>query len=190
MKLRAELGLAQADPVIGTIARLGERRKGIADFLDMAVTVASRRQDARFVIVGDGDMRLALERYAADLGLSDRVRFTGERHDIPEILALMRVFVMPSHYEAGPYTLLEAMAMGRPVVSTSTGLAPEVIENGHSGFLVPIGNAQSLARAVLLLLDNDHLLQRFGTRGRRQVERRHSLTAMVDATVDAYGGIG
>jgi glycosyltransferase involved in cell wall biosynthesis len=189
-EMRTDLGIAPGDAVVGTVSRLGERRKGVADFLAMAAAVATLRPDVRFLVVGDGELRPELERYAHELGIADQVIFAGERSDVPGFLASMQVFVMPSHYEAGPYSLLEAMAMGRPVVSTLTGLATEVIEDGQNGFLVPIGDIRALSRAVLTLLADGDLARRVGERGRRQVECHHSVAAMVEATLDAYRGIG
>src|SRR5262249_13382864 len=123
--VKAELGVPCGAPLIGTVSRLGEARKGIDYFLEMVASVLQALPDARFVTVGDGSLRPRLEQQAVELGVSGAVKFLGARPDVPRLLCAMDVFVMPSLYEAGPYTVLEALAMRRPVVSTPVGLVPE-----------------------------------------------------------------
>lgn len=185
--VRSELGMGPEHEVVGTVARLDETRKGIAYFIEMAAEVARERPAARFVVVGDGELRADLQRQARALGVGGKMIFTGERRDIPRLLAAMQVFVMPSLYEAGPYTLLEAMATARPVVTTSTGLAPEVVEHGRSGLLVPLADSRALSLAVVKILRDDRLAWRLGQHGRQRVAERFSLDAMVDGLVAVYG---
>jgi glycosyltransferase involved in cell wall biosynthesis len=184
--LYRELGLDPGQPVVGTVSRLHEARKGIAHFLDMAAAVAQVRPDARFIIVGDGPLRPALQDQATALGLSEKVIFTGERQDIPALLAAMHVFVMPSLYEGGPYTVLEAMAMGKPVVATPVGLVPDAVEHGITGFLAPPGDGAALAQAVLPLLADDDLARRLGRAARSKVAAGFSLDAMLNGVIDVY----
>lgn len=185
----SELGLARGEPVIGTIARLGERRHGIGDFVEMAVSVAGMRPEARFLVVRDGELRTRLESQTQEFGAVDRVIVDGVRTDTPATLALIDVLVMPSQNEARPYTPLEAMPMERPVVSTLPGFAPETVEDGQSGFLVGVGDIQAMSEAVLTLLSDDDLARPLGQRARCRVEQG-SLATMVDATIRAFRGIG
>ena len=120
------------------------------------------------------------------MGIGPRVIFTGERRDIPELLAAMRVFVMPSLYEGGPYTVLEAMAMAKPVVATPVGLVPDVVHDGVTGRLVPIADSAALARAVLELLASDETARRLAERGRAAVVEHFSLDAMIDGVAAIY----
>ncbi|MGH2355436.1 MAG: glycosyltransferase family 4 protein [Chloroflexota bacterium] len=184
--VRAEFGIDPHHPIIGTVSRLHEHRKGVAYFLEMAAAVARVYPMARFLIVGDGSLRAALERQAEEFCIADRVVFTGARRDIPRLLAAMQVFVMPSLYEGGPYTVLEAMAMAKPVVATPVGLVPDVITDGATGYLAPVADSAALADAVLRLLSDDALAGRLGRAGREVVAARFSLDAMVDGVADLY----
>jgi glycosyltransferase involved in cell wall biosynthesis len=138
------------------------------------------------VIVGDGRLRHELESQAKQLGLSQVVIFTGERSDIPRLLQAMTMFVMPSLYEGCQYSLLEAMAMARPVVSTPAGVAPIVVQHRSTGLIVPFADASALARAVLELLADEELAVRLGTAGRQMMAREFSLNSMIDRLVRVY----
>lgn len=177
--VHAELGLDATAPIVGTVSRLGEQRKGLHHFLEMAAEVVSHAPRTRFLVVGDGPLRPALERQATDLGIGSHVVFAGARSDVPRLLAAMRVFVMPSLYEGGPYTVLEAMAMSRPVIATSVGLVPDVVQDHATGLIVPIADSSALARAVLELLADEDLARRLAASGREAVVARFSLDAMI-----------
>ena len=183
---RAELSLPVAAEVVGMVARLAEERKGAAVFLEMAAGVAQKRPQARFVIAGDGPLRPALERQAAELGIDSQVAFLGERQDIPELLAAMDVFVMPSLWEGGPYTVLEAMAMERPVVTTNVGMVRDVVRSGEHALVVPPGDAGALAEAVLGLLNEPELRVRLARAGRRLAVERFSEERLVEGVLAVY----
>jgi glycosyltransferase involved in cell wall biosynthesis len=187
--IRRELGLTAEHHVIGTVSRFGEHRKGLNFFVDMASVVVAAYPAARFVMVGDGPLRSELEAQAASLGILDRVVFTGARRDIPELLAAMDVFVMPSLYEGGPITVLEAMALAKPVVATPVGMVPEAITDGVSGLIVPPADSGALSRAVLSLLSDPELATRLGRNGRQVVTARFSPDALVDGVVDVYRSV-
>jgi glycosyltransferase involved in cell wall biosynthesis len=185
-----ELGFEPGTPLVGAIARLTEHRKRIDLFIDMAAEVLHSMPAARFVIVGEGDLRPALEQQVTALGIGDRVQFLGERSDVPRLLAALRVFVMPSTYEAGPLTVLEALAMGRPVVSTPVGIVPEVIDrDGCGGRLVPVGQSGALARATLELLADEAAANQLGQLGRQRVIANFSIETMVNRTLDLYRSV-
>jgi glycosyltransferase involved in cell wall biosynthesis len=179
-ELRAALGYGPDELVVGTLSRLSDTRKGVAEFLAMAANVAPRCAAARFLIVGEGVLRPALEQRAEELGIRDRVTFAGWRTDVAAVLAGMDVFVMPSLFEGGPTTVLEAMAMARPVVATCVGMVPEVIEDGRSGLIVPPGDAEALTLAVDRLLADEPLRREIGQRSRETAERDFSIDLMVD----------
>jgi glycosyltransferase involved in cell wall biosynthesis len=186
---RRELELAGEVPLVGTVARL-DPQKGLSHFLEMAAAVGNRYPDVHFLVVGDGPLRAALEAQARDLGIAQRVHFVGARRDVPRWLAAMSVFVMPSTSEGGPITLLEAMAMARPVVSTPVGLAPEVVQDDVSGLLVPVEDPDSLARAVLGLLDDPVRSARLGGAARDVMVHQMSLEAMTDKVISVYESAG
>jgi len=183
-----ELGFAEDAPIVGTIARLVERRKGINYFLEMAAQVRAADPAVRFVVVGEGALRQELEELARTLGLSDAIVFTGARHDVPRLLAAMSVFVMPSLYEGCQYSLLEAMAMGRPIVATPAGVAPVAVQDGITGLSVPFEDAGALARAVRTLLADPGLASRLGRGGHDLIVSRFSLDSMVDGVLGVYRG--
>lgn len=184
--MRQLFKFADHSPVVGTIARLGDARKGIAHFLDMAAEVASALPSTTFLIVGDGMLRPHLERRASELGIADRVTFAGWRSDIPAVLEAMDVFVMPSLVEGGPTTVLEAMTMGKPVVATRVGMVPEVIEHEVTGLVVPPGDPHALAENVMLLLREPETRGRLGHRAREKALADFSLERMVDRYLQVF----
>ncbi|HPP51365.1 MAG TPA: glycosyltransferase, partial [Thermoguttaceae bacterium] len=113
------------------------------------------------------------------LGLADRVIFTGNRPDVPEVLSLLDVFVLSSHMEANPISILEAMAAGKPVVATQVGSIPENVQEGQTGFLVPPGDAASMAERVLWLLSQPEQSAQIGQKAREHVLRRGSIQQTV-----------
>jgi glycosyltransferase involved in cell wall biosynthesis len=184
--VRAELGIDPDAPVVGAVARLSESRKGMAYFVDMAAIVVRAMPEVRFVIVGDGALRPELERQTAKLGISDQVTFTGHRVDLGRVMAVMDVFVMPSLYESGPYSVLEAMAMGKPTVATRVGLVPELIQDGVTGISVPCADSQTLADAVSEILSDADLAVNLGRRGHDLVRDHFSYETMIGDIVSLY----
>jgi len=184
-RVRQELGLPPGAPLVAAICRLAPC-KGVQFFLAAAANLASRWPDVRFLIVGDGPSRGELERTAARLGLTGRLLFTGSRSDIPEVLAELRVCVLPSLFEGLPNILLESMAMRIPVVATRVGGTPEAVEDGVTGILVPPRDPGSLARAVEHLLEDPEAGRRMGEAGRERVIARFSIERMVRATESLY----
>jgi glycosyltransferase involved in cell wall biosynthesis len=187
--VRAELGFGADVKVVGVVARLAEERKGIAEFVRMAAVVAPEHRDAHFVVAGDGPLRPALEQLAADLGLDGRLTFLGGRDDVAEVVAAVDIFVMPSLWEAGPLTLLEAMALGRAVVTTAVGVAPDVVKDKRNGLIVPAGDVDALARGVSHLLGDRELAARVGAVASEDARRTFSADHMVDATIGVYESV-
>ena len=159
--VRRELGLSPETLAIGTIGRLSVQ-KGQRDLLDAAAQVAREFRDVRFVLVGDGDLRPELEAQAAALGLGDRVVFAGHRPDIPAVLAAIDVLCISSTYEGTPLALFEAMAAGKPIVSTAVDGCREVLADELTGLLTPPQDPDSLARALVRMRRDADLRQRLG----------------------------
>jgi glycosyltransferase involved in cell wall biosynthesis len=183
---RQELGLGERTCVVGTLSRLDDERKGLRYFLEMAARLAPAAPEARFLIVGDGVLRPMLEQRATELGIRDRVTFTGWRTDIPRVLAGIDIFVMPSLFEGGPTTVLEAMAMAKPVVASNVGMVPEVIDHGRSGLIVAPGDAVAMAQAVSTLLWDETLRMQMGQNARSTAERDFSIDIMVDRYLQVF----
>ena len=189
-KVRLEFGLPPAAPLVVVLARLS-RFKGIEYFLQAAAIVAKRFDEARFLVVGDliydPAYRSELKRQAVRLGLGKRVIFTGFRLDVPEVLSEASISVLPCHSAEGlSNSLLESMAVGLPVVATTVGGNPEVVDEGRTGILVPPREAEALAQAISLLLANPEKARRFGAAGRERVARHFSLDRMAQDTEALY----
>ncbi len=167
-EVRDDIGIRPDTLVVGMVARLSEERKGAAFFVEMAAEVSRVIPSAFFLVVGDGPLRPFLEQQAEKLGIHHRIRFEGWRSDIVEVLASLDVFVMPSLYEGGPTIVLEAMAMGLPVVSTVVGMVPEIIDHGCTGITVPPGDSHALAQAVIALLADEQWRARLGNQAREK----------------------
>ena len=190
---RERNGIPPHATLVTVVARLvnaqGVDFKGIRDFLDAARLVAPTYPDARFLIVGDGSNRPALEAFARELGLGERASFIGFRHDIPEILGSSAVVVQPSLTEAMSNSIQEAMAAARPVVATAVGGNPELVEDGVTGLLVPPADPPALARAIDTLLSDPERRERLGRAGRRRIVERYSLDRLIDSIETLYASL-
>jgi glycosyltransferase involved in cell wall biosynthesis len=183
---RRNLGYTPNERVVGTISRLGEARKGMSQFLDTASAVHRDFPDARFLIIGDGPLRGDLEAQARDLGVTEVTNFAGWRSDVPAMLAAMDVFVMPSLFEGGPTTVLEAMAMAKATVATCVGMVPEVIEDGVDGLIVPPGDVTAMSLAVARVLSDEALRARMGAAARSRAEAQFSIDTMVEQYIAVF----
>lgn len=177
--LRASLGIPADAPVAGIVARLS-REKNHEMFLEVARQVRERARKSHFLIVGEGIDRERLEQLARDLGVADCVRFLGNRNDVPELLAMIDVFLLTSHIEASPVSVLEALATGKPVVATRVGSVGENVADGEVGYLVEPGDAVLMAERTVELFADARLAQSLGARGRRLVIERASVDRMVE----------
>lgn len=159
------LGLPKATTLVGYIGRLAPE-KGPDLFLRMARLLANDPHDVHFVLIGDGPMRKTLEKMTGEFAITNRVHFTGVRDDVSELLPSLALTVLSSHAEGMPLALMEAMVAGLPVVATSVGGVPELVEHGYSGLLVSPDDPRGLADAVKELLDNEPLRLRMGAAAR------------------------
>jgi glycosyltransferase involved in cell wall biosynthesis len=123
--------------------------------------------------------------------LQDRVVFTGklERPDVFAILSISDIFVLSSHWEGFGIVLAEAMALGKPVVSTDTDGGREVVKNGETGILVPIKNPRVLARAILNLLEQPDLMTRMGQKGKKRVRELFNCEQFIKGYEDFYKAV-
>ncbi len=185
IKKRQELGWNSRLPVVGTVARL-HRQKGVLYFLLAAESILVRFPDARMAVVGDGPLGRALKRRARRLKIDDKVFFLGERRDAFELMNLFDIFVLPSLWEGLPFVLVEAAALGKPIVAAAVDGVPEVIEEKRTGLLVPPKIPQLLADAVVRLLEDRELAGRLGERARATVPLRFPLRRMVEQTENLY----
>jgi len=184
-RVRDALGLAPEEIAIATVARLVPQ-KGHLDLLDAIPKVVRARPAARFLWIGDGDLRSDLEQAVRDANLGEHVRFLGARSDVLELLQACDLFVLPSLWEGMPNSVLEAMAASLPVVATCVDGTPEAVVDGETGWLVPPSDPDALADGILDALENPVESRKMGEQGRRRVERDFSLERYVDGFVRVY----
>jgi len=171
--LRREAGIPDAAPLVGIVGRLVPI-KDVPCFLVAAKRVRELRPDARFAVVGDGEEREALERQSAALGLSGALHFFGWRRDLLAVYGDLDVVVNASRNEGTPVALIEALAAGRPVVATAVGGTPDLIGRDERGLLVPPGEPERLAAAVVDALEGSEAARRRALAGREHVLAQHS----------------
>ncbi len=176
--VRGSLQVASDAPLVGIVAAL-RPEKDHALFLRTAALVHEHLPGTRFLIVGDGPERAALEKMALALRLDAAVQFLGNREDIPQLLNALDVFVLTSRMEASPVSIMEAFACEKPVVAPRVGSIGESVLDGMTGYLVEPGNAAAAAESILRILENRELAERLGRTGRQRVVERCSLESMV-----------
>jgi len=178
---RRNLGLEDKITVT-SVVRLTRQK----DPLTLLKAFETLKTDAHLLLVGDGELRTSVEEFVVEHRLADTVHLLGERKDIPEILAASDVFVLSSRWEGLPGAVIEAMLAGLPVVATSVGGTPELVEEGVTGFLVPCGDPQALADRLQRLLDNEGLRRSMGAKGREKALRQFTLDRMLAETEKVY----
>lgn len=183
--LYREFKIPEKSLVIGTIAHLADH-KGHIYLLQAIPRILKEFPDSFFLFVGDGELKKSLEKKAQDLGVKDRVIFTGFREDIPEILSILDLFVLPSHLEGLCTSLMDAMYMEVPVAATTAGGIPEVIENGKTGLLVPPKNPLALAEAIIKLLQDKTKRETFAGEGKKKVLQEFTASQMVEKVEEVY----
>jgi glycosyltransferase involved in cell wall biosynthesis len=185
--LRAELDIPEGAPVVGTVGRL-VAEKGYRELFAAAHRVRQRFPDARFLVVGPFDPAKWDALGGRDLAeAGGHIVFTGWREDVPELLALMDVFVLASWREGLPRSAIEAAAMGRPTVLTAIRGCREVVRDGQEGLLVPARDPERLAQAIERLLGSAELRARLGAAGRARAETRFDQRLVLDRLVNEYG---
>jgi len=173
----ARVGLPAGSEIIINVARLAPQ-KGHHLLIDAIPAVLRARPNARFLWVGEGPLREELAARLRDEGLESRVRLLGKRADVPDLLAAADLFVLPSQFEGLPLSALEAMAAGLPVVATRVSGTTEAVVDGVTGRMVEPENAPALAEAMLAVLSDRALAQRWGAAGRRRVAEKFGAARM------------
>jgi glycosyltransferase involved in cell wall biosynthesis len=177
-EFRREMGLSDEHKLVGIVGRIFPI-KNHALFLESAARIAAQEPAARFVVVGDGVFRPNLENQARELGITDRVLFTGWRRDLPRIYADLNVLVVSSDNEGTPVSAIEAMASSCPVVATRVGGLPDLIQDQKTGRLVPPRDAAALAGAVLGLLNNPQTACELGQNAMEAVRQRFTVQRLL-----------
>lgn len=184
--VRAAFGFAPEHVVAGTVSRLF-KEKGHAILFEAASMLKERQPDLRLLVVGTGDEREPLERRARELGVADRVVFTGFHEDLPGALRAMDLFTQPSVLEEGfPTAILEAQVMGLPVIASDIGGTKETMDVGVTGLLVPPGDAPALAEALDALCGAPERRWQMAAAARPWIERSFTLENMTDRVARTY----
>jgi glycosyltransferase involved in cell wall biosynthesis len=184
-EIRTSFGFEPTAPLVLFAGRLAEQKR-VGDLLKALDLVQHIQPDVRTLIAGDGPLRDRLEETAHAYYLDGRVRFLGHRDDVPRLLAAANLVVLPSEYEGLPNVVLEAMRFRKPVVATAAPGTTEVVIDGQTGILVPIGDIRLLARAIRDIVRDPALAQRMGEAGRTHVEAGFGADAMVAHFADLY----
>jgi len=182
---RAALGIPAGATVLAGIGRLNPQ-KNFSLFLDVAAALAPQFPGLRFLIAGGGPEESMLRAKAASLGLAEKTVFAGHVADARQAYAAADILLMPSRFEGLPMALLEAMAMGVPVVASRLDGIAEVVADGSEGLLVEPGNAPAFAAAVAELLGNPTRASEISKNARAKVEARHSVECMTRAVEEIY----
>jgi glycosyltransferase involved in cell wall biosynthesis len=183
--LHEDYSIPETAPIVGVVARL-EAEKGHRTLIDAWPLVRKAHPEAWLLIVGEGSERDSLEAQAASLGISDRVVFTGRREDMPAVTAALDVAVLPSYREAQGLSVLEAMALSRPVIASRVGGIPEMIEDGVTGLLVPPADPEALAEAIVRLLSDHPFADMLAKRGHDLVHDRFCVELMTSQIETLY----
>jgi glycosyltransferase involved in cell wall biosynthesis len=171
--------------IVGTVSRMTPQ-KDPGTWLAVAARVAAARPDVRFVWIWGGEQEAEVRRRAAALGLGGRLDFPGYRPDARDLVGAFDVFLLTSRFEGLPYTAIEALGAGTPVVATDVVGTRDVVRHGETGLLGPPGDVAALAGQVTTLLDDPPLAARLAAAGQEDVRRRFSLQAMVAQTAAVY----
>jgi glycosyltransferase involved in cell wall biosynthesis len=176
--IRASFGFEPDAPLVLFAGRLAEQKR-VGDLLKAIDLVQHIQPDVRTLIAGDGPLRDRLAETAHAYDLNGRVRFLGHRDDVPQLLAAANLVVLPSAYEGLPNIVLEAMRFRKPVVATAAPGTTELVVDGQTGILVPVGDTKLLARAIRDIVRDPTLAHRMGEAGRARVEADFGADAMV-----------
>ena len=185
--LREELNIKEDEFLIGTVARIAKKHKDLNTFYKVAAEVRKTLPNAKFVVVGDGhgDELAEAKSTVEKLRLSNFLFFTGHRTDLLNIYASFDLFLMTSITEGLPNTILEAMAMKVPVVSTAVAGVPEILIHNQTGYLSPIRDVSSMSRQIIRLLQDKKRQNDFGNASRKRIEEYFSFENRV-RTMEAY----
>mgnify|MGYP001590393029 CR=1 FL=1 len=182
-KARQKLLKKRFDFIIGTIANFYQT-KGLSYFIKAAKILKEKfeKENIKFLIIGDGEERKNIERLIEETGLKNEIILAGQIPEARKFMKAFDIFVLPSVKEGFPWVILEAMAAKVPVISTSVGAVPEIIENGKNGILVEPKNPRQIAEAIRYLMENEHARQEFALRAHQTALFKFPIEKMVRET--------
>jgi glycosyltransferase involved in cell wall biosynthesis len=183
--LLQELDVEPDAQVVGYVGRLWPQKR-VRDAIWAIEVVRNIKPKIMLLVIGDGPERLDLVDYAEKVTIQDRIRFLGHRDDVPHLRSAMDVLVQPSEFEGMPNSVMEAMNAGLPVVATRIPGNDELVVDGETGFLVPVGDTKALASRVNRILDDSVLRSSLGQAGQRRVREQFGVDKMVEGHVKLY----
>jgi glycosyltransferase involved in cell wall biosynthesis len=186
--IKTSLGIKKDAKVIGTVGAL-TKEKGHVYLLKAVASVTKDSPEAVFLVVGDGKERSSLEKIGLELGIGNNVIFTGMRKDVPDILSILDVFVLPSLNEGLPMALLEAQAARVPTISTRVGAIPNVMEDGTTGILIPPKDPEAIARAINRVLSDRDTAIKMAEKGFEKVRDHFSSEIMASKYISLYNEV-
>ncbi|MCK4325701.1 glycosyltransferase [bacterium] len=184
-EVREKLRIEPDAPLVGTLGII-RSEKGHFYFVRAARRILEEKPEVRFLIAGNEPKGDTVRRQIKELGLEKEVIMAGLRDDVPQILAALNIFVLPSLREGVPQGVAQALAMKKAVVATAVGGVPELIENDRTGILVPPRDVETLAEAIVELLDDNEKAKKIGENGRRLIEEKFSVETMVEKIESLY----
>ncbi|HMC10151.1 MAG TPA: glycosyltransferase [Pirellulaceae bacterium] len=187
-QLLAKLNLPTNARLLGAVGRLWPQKR-VKDLIWAADLLKTTRDDTHLLIVGDGPQRWRLERYRDQSHITERVHFLGELDDVPRLVQHFDVLWLGSEYEGQSNAILEAMAAGVPVIATDIAGNRDLVVDGTTGYLVPLGDRFEFTRRTHWLLDDAALRQRMGEAGRQRVLTEFTVEKMVERHAELYRGL-
>jgi glycosyltransferase involved in cell wall biosynthesis len=186
---RRGLGIARGIFLLGIVGRLSPQKNHCLLFDSLSRMRSELRAQLRTWVIGDGELRVALEQHVRQLGLEREVVFLGHQSDVSRLLAALDALVLTSDYEGLPFAVLEAMAVGLPVVATAVDGVPDAVANGETGLLVPPGSVEALANVLEWLISHPTEAAQMGQAGHTRFLERYTQDRMVKATRQLYESI-
>lgn len=184
-ELLAELELPPAARLIGAVGRLWPQKR-LKDLIWAADLLKVIRNDVHVLIIGDGPQRQRLEKFRDQVRIEDKVHFLGHRSDVPRLMPHFDVLWLGSEYEGMPNVIMEAMAVGVPVVATDISGNRDLVVPGETGFLVPVGGRAAFARETKRILEDADLARRLGEAGRQRVLSQFTVEQMIERHAALY----
>jgi glycosyltransferase involved in cell wall biosynthesis len=178
-------GIPNGSTIVAMAARMAPQ-KDYVTFLRAAKLVVARAPNTYFLLIGDGPDRGHIEATIRELGIQTRAKLLGVRHDVWTILNNIDIFVLSTHFEGCSNVIMEAMAAGKPVVATPAGGNAELVSDGRTGLMTPIGDPRAMADRILELILNRELARSMGIAGRKKIEDEFSIERTVSETVALY----
>lgn len=183
--LRREFNIGEKTKVIGTVARFTQE-KGLFHLLEVAEKILNLCSNVIFLFVGYGQLKNDLIKKSKELGIGEKIIFTGQRNDLPDIYSIIDIFVLPSLREGLPMVLLEAMAAKKPIIATKVGAIPRVIENRKDGILIDPGSVDAMKEAIFWLLTNEEFSKNISMNAFNKVAKEFSSRKMCSRYVTIY----